>query len=752
MKWWLFPALATALCLTYFFLPESALSNSVYFGIAVVSALAIVAGIRINRPSSAGAWYLIAAGVGLWVLGDAAFLAIYLDQSVVPILSAADIVYLTGYPVLAAGLYTLVHQSWRRGELGHVANSTIVMIAFGLLMWVFVVQPASADVSTVEGLVGVAYPAMDVFLLGLLIHFVGATQWESTAFRLLTASVVAVLIADIAADVEPVEFVTTGPHVIDAGYLAGYVLVGTAALHPSMSALGAHPSRRRPSTLISSFNTTTVVAVTAATLTVPLAMGILIARGEPVTEWGWGVVLCATLLIGLVFVRVTDLLRLLDRQTQTLRGYAESDPLTGLPNRRGLEAWVDQLPDEDGPIAFLMVDIDRFEDINDTFGYALGDDVLRAVGDRLTRAVGDRGVVGRIGADEFAVVVTAHRPETTRVADDMFAALKQALTVGHATLLVEVSIGVACSSDSHPPLFGEELGRHAYFAMEAAKTLPSRYAHYDSSMERDDTSRLLLLGELTSAIEHRQLEIFYQVQVDLTTMKAVGVEALLRWNHPELGLVEPDSFMPMAERTGLIRPLLDYVLRDALTQQKSWAAQGVELTVSVNISTRNLLDTTLVDCVARTLDTVGVDPRQLSIEITETASMTDPSLAVETLLALRALGVGLAIDDYGTGYSSLTYLQRLPVQQLKIDKAFVTDMTSVLAHRVIVRSTIDLARALGLSITAEGVEDRETLLELKQLCCHYAQGYHLGRPMPAQDIPESVNKLDAELSEYTEVT
>ena len=296
------------------------------------------------------------------------------------------------------------------------------------------------------------------------------------------------------------------------------------------------------------------------------------------------------------------------------------------------------------------------------------------------------------------------------------------------------------------------VGRHAYLAMSSAKDLQPRIASYDTSMDRDESGPLLLLSELAGAVERQELEVYYQVQVSLESMNVDGVEALLRWNHPSRGLLEPDSVLPMAERTALIGPLLGFVLTEALTQQQRWSRAGLEMTVSVNISARNLLDPTVAEQVRRTLDTAGAPADVLTIEITETASVTDPPGAVDSLNRMHSLWVDLAIDDYGTGYSSLAYLQRLPVQQLKIDKAFVTDMARAIAHRVIVRSTIDLARTLGLRITAEGVEDRETLLELKRLSCHRAQGYYLGRPVPADDIAGSVTALNTELRDYIEVT
>lgn len=743
MKWWLFLVFGVVGCAGYFAGPPGLVSESVFVGIGLISVSAVIAGMWIYRPASIRAWGLVAAGSALWVAGDAMYLYISQSQGTVPVPSPADYIYLIGYPVLAAGLYLLVHEGWRRGDLGHVANSTIVMIAFGLILWVFVVQPNAVDVSTAAGLLSVAYPAMDIFLLGLLVHFVSATQWQSTAFRLLTAAVVLVLAADTAYELATVT--VAGHNIADAGYLGYNILVGTAALHPSMRRLSAPTPRSSVSTIAASYNLPTVLIVTAAALTAPAVSAIMLIRGEPVRNWGWAVVLTATILVCLIFVRVSELLRLLQRQTRTLRNVADTDHLTGLLNRRGLERWIDVNDAYRRPLAFLLLDIDRFKDINDTFGHRVGDDVVRAVAHRVTRAVGLRGVVARVGTDEFLIATTTFPFEAEDIAHDVHHTLRRPVTTADATLFVEVSIGISTSAE--PP--AETLGQQAYLAMESAKTVQPRTAVYDSSMARDNSAQLLLLSELTTAIDQHHLELYYQLQVDLTAMEAIGVEALLRWNHPVRGLIEPDSFLPMAERTGLIRPLLDFVLTQTAAQHLEWRREGIDLALSINVSTRNLLDTTLVEQVRRALD-AGLDPRMLTIEITETSSMTDPPVAIETLAELRRLGVTLAIDDYGTGYSSLAYLQRLPVQQLKIDKTFVLDMMAVPAHRVIVRSTIDLARTLGLTITAEGVEDRDTLLELKALCCNYAQGYYVGRPVPADEIPASVTKLNAELKEYTD--
>ncbi|WP_222438870.1 bifunctional diguanylate cyclase/phosphodiesterase [Rhodococcus sp. BP22] len=758
MKWRLYPILATAACIGYTFTPPGDLANALYIGIGLSAVIAVLVGIRVNRPVARAAWWVVALATTMWLAGDVAFFWIDHVDGYLPVPSVADAIYLLGYPLFVFGLFLLVHQGWRRGEFGHVANSVIVMIAFGLILWVFVIPVDGVNVSTVSGMAAIAYPAMDVLMLGLLVHFLGTVQWQNTSFRLLAASAAVTLVTDTTMRVGSAEVPTMAPNITVAGYVFCYVLLGTAAVHPSMRYLTVPRAQRgSPSTLEASFSTPTTIVLTLAVLTPGAIMATFLARGTPVAEWGWGILLCASVLVTLALVRVTELLRLLRRQTATLRLAAQTDHLTGTLNRRGLEEWIDT---NDGPLALLLLDVDRFKEVNDTFGHSIGDDVLRAVADRLADTVHAGGVLGRLGADEFAVVLSVEdtQLEAVAAAHGMHASLSCPIRVGGATLLVEASIGIALS-DRIPPRNGaassieqsrcDDLVHRSNLAMQSAKILQPRIASYDPSMARDSSRQLHLLSELTTAIDARELELYYQLQVNLDSMEATGVEALLRWNHPVEGIIEPDQFLPMAEHTGLIRPLANFVLSEALAHRKEWSEAGVELNVSVNISTRNLLDSTLVEQVRRSLAAAGAAPEKLTIEITETSSMADPPVAIESLLGLRKLGVTLAIDDYGTGYSALAYLQRLPVQQLKIDKTFVSDMAHHQAHGIIVRSTIDLARTLGLTITAEGVEDAATLLELRKLSCTTAQGYFVGRPVPAHRIPDSVAESNAKLKEYT---
>ncbi|KZF00680.1 hypothetical protein A2J04_12555 [Rhodococcus sp. EPR-279] len=323
--------------------------------------------------------------------------------------------------------------------------------------------------------------------------------------------------------------------------------------------------------------------------------------------------------------------------------------------------------------------------------------------------------------------------------------------VGNMTLLIEASVGVASNSpgDGEDETTPDRLVQRADLAVQAAKAAQSRVAYYDRSMDRDKSEQLIMLGELTTALETDQLQLHYQPQIDLTTMTVVGVEALLRWHHPNGTVLSPSTFLPTAERTGLIRPLTSYVLTQALAQRRQWMTDGLELSIAVNISTRNLFDDTLIDQVCTALKEFDCPPRRLTVEVTETSAMTDPIGATETLSILHAMGVQVAIDDYGTGYSSLAYIERLPVQELKIDRTFIGGMAHNPAHAAIVRSTVELARTLGLSVTAEGVEDEVTMTALRELRCGRAQGYHLGRPTSADRLPALVAELNAHLNTAT---
>ncbi|MEK8069928.1 MULTISPECIES: bifunctional diguanylate cyclase/phosphodiesterase [unclassified Rhodococcus (in: high G+C Gram-positive bacteria)] len=749
--WWRWYAVLGAVgCAAYFVAPTTVWGQSVFVLVGASAVAATVIGTRMHRPRNRTAWLAIAAGTGLWVIGDIVYEWIHITRGSVPDPSLADAVYLVGYPVYGFGLFLLARHKWRASERGHVANSAIIMVAFGLLTWVFAVQPSLGDggSSGIAGLVDVAYPAMDIFLLGLLAHFVGSRQWRALSYRLLTAAVLLLVITDTVNNFSMVTESSSERSLFDVGWTISYVLIGVAALHPSMRRI-TNPNIESDAHLMASFTTPTVVVLTAATLTAPVVMVIEVLREEPIAQWGWAVLLCAGALVILVIFRITDLLRLLHTQTVQLRAVADSDHLTGLANLRALEhrVWGNA-----GESTLLTVDIDRFKEINDTFGRGLGDRVLVAVAERLRGVADDSILLARLAGDEFALCGPSESMDPAALAREIQNRFTTPFAVGNTTLLIEASVGVASTSpavegaDETTP---DRLVQHADLAVQAAKATQSRIAFYDRSMDRNKSEQLIMLGELNTALESDQLRLHYQPQVDLTSMRIVGVEALLRWHHPDGSVLSPSAFLPTAERTGLIRPLTSYVLTHALAQRGRWMAEGLELSIAVNISTRNLFDDTLIEQVSAALQQFDCPPGRLTLEVTESSAMTDPAGAIETLSILHAMGVQVAIDDYGTGYSSLAYIERLPVQELKIDKTFIGGMAHNSAHAAIVRSTVELARTLGLSVTAEGVEDEVTMMTLRELRCSRAQGYHLGRPTSADRLPALVAEIDDRLNTAT---
>ena len=414
------------------------------------------------------------------------------------------------------------------------------------------------------------------------------------------------------------------------------------------------------------------------------------------------------------------------------------DALTGLPNRTLLLDRTEQAVGLAGrhglTTGLLLIDLDRFKDVNDTLGHRYGDELLQQVGERLGSTVRDSDTIARLGGDEFAVLLPQipSVQDAIVVADKLRAAIEEPFTVRGLTLDIDASVGVAAYPEHGND--AQELLQRADVAMYAAKATHAGYVVYDPSLDRHSPRRLTLLGQLRRALTSGELVLHYQPKAELGTGRILGVEALVRWQHPEHGLLGPDEFIPLAESTGLIRPLTSHVLAVALRQCRQWLDAGQRLSVAVNLSARCLLDLSLPAEVAQLLATWQVPAGQLMLEITESAFMTDPDRALEVLARLHGLGAQLSIDDFGTGYSSMAYLKSLPVQELKVDRSFVMQMLSNPSDAVIVRSTVDLGHNLGLRVVAEGVEDEPTLQELAALGCDIAQGYHLARPMPAADL------------------
>jgi diguanylate cyclase (GGDEF)-like protein len=426
------------------------------------------------------------------------------------------------------------------------------------------------------------------------------------------------------------------------------------------------------------------------------------------------------------------------RQAIAKEHQALHDALTGLPNRvlfrDRIQQAVRAAERRHGGAAVMIMDLDHFKEVNDTLGHHHGDVLLQEVAERLKTTLRTADTVARLGGDEFGILLpdVLGAEDAQAVAGILQTALREPFIVDGLTLEMGGSIGIACHPDHGDHV--EVLIQRADIAMYSAKEGGRGFALYEPQQDHYSPRRLSLAGELRSALESEELELHYQPKADVVTGRIVGVEALVRWNHPRHGLLGPEEFVPIAEQTGLIVPLTRWVLGAAIRQVQAWQGQGYELSVAVNLSARSFLDTALAVDIPLLLQRHKIEPKLLELEVTESTIMLDPVRATNTLERLSEIGLRLSIDDFGTGYSSLANLKRLPVDMIKIDKSFVLEMATEHSDAAIVRSTIELAHNLGLQVIAEGVEDRQIWEELARLGCDYAQGYYLSRPLPADKL------------------
>ena len=403
------------------------------------------------------------------------------------------------------------------------------------------------------------------------------------------------------------------------------------------------------------------------------------------------------------------------------------------------------------PFSLLMIDLDRFKEINDTLGHRTGDLFLQAIGPRLQPLLRPTDTLARIGGDEFVILLPTASLEAAReIAERARQTLSRPIALPDFVATIDSSIGIVGF-----PRHGEDaetLMQRADIAMYLAKTERTGDAIYDPLTDPYDPERLSLVADLRDAIAAKAIEVYYQPKLDVRTLQPIGVEALARWNHRERGMIRPDEFIPLAEHTGLIKPLTELVLRQAVRQCRSWEDAGRSLPVAVNLSVANLLDIDLVPTIGRILEEERLAPTQLQLEITESTIMVDPERAQRVLLELAEMGIALSVDDFGTGYSSLAYLRRLPVQELKIDQSFIRHLAADNEDAAVVRATIQLGHSLGLTIVAEGVEDARSLERLTELGCDSLQGFHLCVPQPPDALLAVLDALEARPAPARSVT
>ncbi|WP_270169556.1 putative bifunctional diguanylate cyclase/phosphodiesterase [Paenibacillus sp. SYP-B4298] len=444
------------------------------------------------------------------------------------------------------------------------------------------------------------------------------------------------------------------------------------------------------------------------------------------------------LLRGIYYVTLEEPHRRHRQAEERINFLAYHDELTGLSNRRLFQ---ERLGEElvrarssGKKMAVILLDIDRFKTINDTLGHSFGDQILSAVAGRLQRIVPYPNCVFRMGGDEFTIILPYLRlpEEAIQTAEALMRLFHSPIAIGEADYHITISLGISLYPDDGDSV--EQLVKNADVAMYSAKAQRNDFKRFTPQMNERAGERLALENDLRRALEHTQFKMNYQPLVELETGRVVGVEALVRWQHPQRGMIPPGDFIPLSEETGFILPLGEWVLREACRQNKQWQDEGLpKMMMSVNLSMRQFKQYKLVERVAAILRETGLEARYLELEITESMT-TEVDYAVETLTRLKALGVRISVDDFGTGYSSLIYLKRLPIDKLKIDRSFVSDVMHDSNDAAIVSTIAAMAKHLKLRITAEGVEDAAQLEFLRRQQCEEAQGYFFGRPMPPTDF------------------
>jgi len=449
---------------------------------------------------------------------------------------------------------------------------------------------------------------------------------------------------------------------------------------------------------------------------------------------GMAILLIVTLWTSMFVASLIDKLHL---QKEALRHQAMHDALTTLPNRSllkdRLQHAIDVAHREKTKVALCFIDLNHFKDVNDTLGHHFGDQLLVQISQRLHKTLRKCDTVARLGGDEFAIILRgASLASTHSIIEKILKQIEEVVEVEGNKLFVSGCIGIAMYPDH-----GREpniLLKHADIAMYEAKRAGIHVTVYDEQLDKFSQERLTLIKDLGQAFGTDQLTLHYQPKVNINTQEAIAAEALLRWNHPTLGNIPPDRFISIAEQSGLIRPLTEVVLRMAIRDLAALSEQGIDTNIAINLSACNLQDADLESLLINSLHQWKMHPANLTLELTESAMMANPAHAQKLLFRLDSIGFKISIDDFGTGFSSLVNLKRLPIQEIKIDRSFVLNMNANEEDASIVKATIELGHSLGMNVVAEGVEDQASLDHLQQLGCDMAQGYYLSRPIPFQEF------------------
>ncbi len=669
------------------------------------------------------AWAAFAGGLTFFTAGSVLSTAVVQHLVPVPYPSISDFSFLADYPLALVGIVILVRETVPNFSRTIWVDGLIAALGVAALEATLVLSPILQTNRGNFGVVvtNIAYPFGDLVLISLVVGVFAVRGWRpGPLWWTLGAGLVMFAGADSVYLLRTVSntYVTGTP--LDSLWAIAAFMIALAAWQGMRAKSKVSPAIQAPNVVPALFLVSSLGIIVYASAQHGIRIGVVLAG------------LTLVIAIGRSAYAFRQLRALADSRRE-----ARTDDLTGLPNRRFFfERLAVCLEPNPAPhrLAVLMIDLDRFKEINDSLGHHVGDDVLRQIGPRLTAAVRGAGTVARLGGDEFGLVLSplVQPAAATEVAERVREALRQPFQLEGMSLRVDASIGIAVAPDHGTT--PESVLQKADVAMFAAKRAHAPWQMYSAEHEQNARDRLELMEDLRDALRRHEIVVHYQPILDLSSGGVTGAEALARWQHPSRGLLAPAVFLGLVTDAGLMDPFTMDVLDQAFIQQTRWTEMGYRLGVSVNISAASLRDDDLPDKIAALIAIRRIDPARITLEITEDCFIADPEQAMLILERLRGLGVELAIDDYGTGFSSLTYIRRLPVTELKLDRTFLTGAPRDKRAVSVIRSTVDLAHALGLRIVAEGIENLDALALVDDLGCDAAQGYLMGRPVPAKDF------------------
>jgi len=694
----------------------------VFFALLLAQLLVAAAGYPRRRLSL----LFLVTGVGLWAAGSA-LVSTSQMVTVVAFPAPGEVLFLASYLGMAA--FILLDVPRRRTPTAAIWLEAAVVCCAAVCLAAFVVLAPLAGASERGGLqllLAILYPLIDLILGTMVLAQMMLRQRDHSLRTLaLALGFLGLAVADSSFILSLANGDYTSNLALDVLWAVGFAAIGGGAC--------ARPSPAEARQIQP--NRVGVLPLAAA-----LAVVALVLR--PGGAIGWYITVPAIITLVATGARLVLALNEAQGAAESLR-LSLTDELTGLPNRRALMIAADAALKNGLPLGFILLDLDGFKDINDSLGHAVGDEVLIALALRLRTTMDQRILVARLGGDEFALLVPSQDELWLfEIAQRVRTVLKNPLRIDNIDLSIDASVGVTVHGTDDAS--STDLLRRADIAMYEAKQSRSGVLLFDTSQDGFSRQRLRRGEELRQALIEGQLVVWYQPQVDARTRQVVGMESLVRWWHPIEGLLSPIAFLPDARRAGLMAALTEVVMRRVIADTLRWVAAGFTFRVAINIAPPELVGGQTLPMLFEALRQTGLPGDNLLIEVTEDSFLSDPERAREALHQLRAHDVQISIDDYGTGFSSLAYLRDLPVQELKMDRSFVSTVVQDERSRMIVQTTTQMAHALGLRLVAEGVEDVETAAELIPLGVDLFQGYHFARPMAAGDVGPWVRRWSKE--------